>query len=321
MVFLRVLIFSLVFSFANSQSFQTSKIVNGDGIDANHPAGNIAVFAFMFPKGEDLGGACSASVVTEDWIVFAAHCIEDYEAGDSIFIIYTNTTGKRTLLVNSTIAETYMHPDFDPELIASPPLRYGVVAGKDFGMARLSDPFPATCELGFDCNSGTETANVPMNAIFAYDETSWLRKQDFIVTGYGLPQSGDSFVLRKGDFRAKSRRRYRGTYWTAWSKKRLFRRGDAATEQGDSGSPWLMEIPNANSVDTSKSGFAVVGITSGGLPLSNPLLPFGFQMAYRLTEGDMNVITKLVESSGGSCTKQTIKGKKTMTCSNPSVAR
>ena len=311
------LLLSLVLPFANCQSFQTSKIVNGDVIDASHPAGNIAIDVVMFKTGALTGEGCTSSVVTEDWILLAAHCIDAFEAGDNIQIYYTSTTGQSTLFVDSTIAETYTHPDYDPALAESPPFRFGKVAGSDFGMLRLADPFDATCELGFDCNTDAAIANVPMNAVFAYDEKSWWHKKDLIVTGYGLPQTSAVFILRKGDFRAKSRRRYGGTYWTAWMRKRIFHRDDAVTDQGDSGAPWLMEIFNANSVDTTKSGFAVVGVLSGGLAFR--IFPFAVDMAYRLTESDMNVIAKLVESSGGSCARDTIKGKKIMKCSNPPV--
>ncbi|MBA0125411.1 serine protease [Haloechinothrix sp. YIM 98757] len=110
-------------------------IVGGSDADQVYP------FIVAFTSGEQT--YCAGAVLTEEWVVTAAHCVQDRSPEDVELRI--GSTLRSSGGFSTTGAEFHPHPDFDWD-----------AAGSDIGLVRLSEPTSATpIELSEPAEPGT----------------------------------------------------------------------------------------------------------------------------------------------------------------------
>lgn len=284
-------------------------IRNGIDIDFDYPGGNSAIV-----YASNRIRACSGSMVNNEWMVTAGHCVNRMAAGNRIEIAYG---ANLEIIYNGTVAETFLDPNYDPVNI--PFVFISVVKTQsafDFGMVRLdrennTDGLVDTCQNGWECSN---TPQVPMNVVFVYElANSFLDKITFgffsqILAFFGFSPGGffdrsvfhafgygtsdnqreGAFILSTGVYRNSfTMRTLRGSNWLSYWRDRLFSDNDARGCGGDSGGPWMFR--------GDRDRFALTGLESSSKPCTWLI---GFSGARRFDGDTAGWVQDRVESSG-----------------------
>ncbi len=247
----------------------TEKIVGGDNAD-------ISEFPWQISMQTQSGfHFCGGSVLDEEWILTAAHCVDGSSPGQirvAAGITRVSTAGNQGQL--RQVDEIFMFPGYvDP------------TEGKDVALMRLSSPL--------DLSASTVT---PIDIVTPSDEAAGLAApgSDVTVTGWGTLSSGGQSpdVLQSVVVPVVSNAQADSAYNTVnitddMIGAGLIGVGGKDSCQGDSGGPLVVEGP---------TGPKLVGVVSWGFGCADPRFP---GMYARVASFEQFIVTRAGTEDGG----------------------
>lgn len=207
--------------------------------------------SLQFNFGGQFSHICGGSILTAEWVVTAAHCV-DGTAPSSLRVVVGDH--RRLVAENieqfASLAQIVVHPDYDPFTITN-----------DIALIRLSAPLildPAR-------RSGTIALFTHDDSAAGLDAPGTMSR----ITGWGTTAEGGSLatVLKVADVPVISDEEAREAYGDDMHDTMLaaaFPQGGVDACQGDSGGPLVLQTPD---------GPKLAGLTSWGIGCARAGLP------------------------------------------------
>lgn len=208
------------------------KIGNGARVHAGDDGGNTVV-ELLITGADERRSRCTGQMVTNEFVVTAAHCVESVPVETDIEINYTLTSGAKISVFRGDTRNIFIHPDYRPEYDDSR------VAFADIAVIQLRGT-ATTCEYGAWCQTLPDTG--PAHANLAY---SAARQPDsYTLFAYGREgASAKGGYLNRGDgLQRVSMLEGDDTGLPGLRIDARFERADGRTCAGDSGAPWQFRV-------------------------------------------------------------------------------
>lgn len=172
----------------------------------------------------DAGGACTATLIGEDILITAGHCIASNGGADSrgVFNTAFNRPGGQ---VSARVIGHYMDPNWDEQRFSST----DDIDGTDWALLRLDRPI------------GRDLGYVGVRALVDEDGSRQARQQQLLQAGY----SWDTGMNLSGNLSCEMTRVYRDNTMAH----------NCDTTRGDSGSPFLIREGDSYFVVATDSNF------------------------------------------------------------------
>ncbi|XP_037093157.1 trypsin-1-like [Pollicipes pollicipes] len=177
---------------------------------------------------------CMATVVSEFFVVTAAHCVRIFDADELDILVNKHTTEADPSEVRFKVAEIIIHPDYIP-----------YISSNDIALLRLSSSME---DLFYDASSAVLPICLPHRTCTITDPASCLVGQTAVIAGWGLIQQ-ETFdqptVVQRGEVPIIDNRNCQRRFYAYQDVVPIlpnmlcagFEFGEIDTCQGDSGGP------------------------------------------------------------------------------------